>query len=111
MAIGSGHKYIALSNESSANEATVSGTQINHQYSKSFDFEDDFRTYSKASMHSDLPTSAYCAHSTNYKIAGLSANKSSILHILKVAMWAVKRIRGAVVALNACLPGSCLRRT
>lgn len=54
VAIGSGHKYIALSNESSANEATVAGTQINHQYSKSLEFEDDFRTYSKASMHSDL---------------------------------------------------------
>jgi hypothetical protein len=36
---------IALSNESSANEATVQGTSINHQYSKSFAFEKDFREY------------------------------------------------------------------
>jgi len=36
---------IALSNESSANEATVIGTNINHQYSKSFEFENDFRNY------------------------------------------------------------------
>ncbi len=36
---------IALSNESSANEATVPDTNINHQYSKSFEFEHDFRTY------------------------------------------------------------------
>ena len=40
-----GIKYIALSNESSANEATVEGTNINHQYSKSFEFESDFREY------------------------------------------------------------------
>lgn len=38
-------KYIALSNESSANESTVAGTNINHQYSKSFEFEKDFRDY------------------------------------------------------------------
>lgn len=36
---------IALSNEASANEATVHGTNINHQYSKSFEFEEDFRQY------------------------------------------------------------------
>jgi len=36
---------IALSNESSANESTVPGTDVNHQYSKSFEFEQDFRKY------------------------------------------------------------------
>lgn len=40
-----GLKYIALSNESSANEPYVDGTQINHQYSKSTEFERDFRDY------------------------------------------------------------------
>lgn len=40
-------KYIALSNESSANESNVSGTKINHQYSKSTEFENDFRNYTK----------------------------------------------------------------
>ncbi len=38
-------KYIALSNESSASEATIPGTKINHQYSKSIEFESDFRDY------------------------------------------------------------------
>ena len=42
---GTGSKYIALSNESSANESTVPGTDINHQYSKSIAFERDFREY------------------------------------------------------------------
>lgn len=45
-------KYIALSNESSANEANVSGTEINHQYSKSTEFEADFRCYTKKYFNS-----------------------------------------------------------
>ena len=40
-----GIKNIALSNESSANESTVEDTIINHQYSKSYEFETDFRYY------------------------------------------------------------------
>lgn len=36
---------IALSNENSANESTVKGESINHQYSKSIEFERDFREY------------------------------------------------------------------
>lgn len=40
-----GRKYIVLSNEDSANEANVAGTNINHQYSKSIEFEKDFREY------------------------------------------------------------------
>ncbi|MDR1006143.1 MAG: UDP-N-acetylmuramoyl-L-alanine--D-glutamate ligase [Bacteroidales bacterium] len=38
-------RYIALSNELSANESTVKEKEINHQYSKSLDFENDFRRY------------------------------------------------------------------
>lgn len=45
-----GLKYIALSNESSANESYVEGTAINHQYSKSTEFERDFREYCKHSF-------------------------------------------------------------
>ena len=40
-----GRKNIILSNESSANQATVFGTSINHQYSKTYEFENDFREY------------------------------------------------------------------
>ncbi len=42
-----GKKYIALSNESSANETYVSNTEVNHQYSKSTEFERDFREYTE----------------------------------------------------------------
>lgn len=49
-----GIPYVALSNESSANEATVQGTDVNHQYSKSFEFECDFRSYEKEYIHSGV---------------------------------------------------------
>ena len=38
-------KYIALSNEDSANESNVNNEKINHQYSKTIEFENDFREY------------------------------------------------------------------
>ncbi len=40
-------KYIILSNESSANESNVRDLKVNHQYSKSFEFENDFNEYTK----------------------------------------------------------------
>ena len=47
-----GVKYIALSNESSANESTVEGSTVNHQYSKSFRFEKAFHDYEAAHIGS-----------------------------------------------------------
>lgn len=49
-----GAENIVLSNESSANEATVSGSDVNHQYSKSYTFERDFTDYVRAYI--GLPT-------------------------------------------------------
>jgi len=50
----SGHRHIALSNESSANEPTIPGTDVNHQYSKSFAFESDFREYVRKYISEDF---------------------------------------------------------
>ncbi|MBR2246500.1 MAG: hypothetical protein IKG58_01125 [Bacilli bacterium] len=49
-----GFKYIVLSNEASANEASVKGTNINHQYSKSLTFENDFREYTNKYLIKDI---------------------------------------------------------
>lgn len=38
-------RYIVLSNEASANESTVKDSTVNHQYSKTFEFEMDFNNY------------------------------------------------------------------
>ena len=47
-------KYITLSNESSANESNVIGQKINHQYSKSFEFEEDFRKYVNKYLNTEV---------------------------------------------------------
>lgn len=52
----SGTRNVALSNENSANESTVLGSTVNHQYSKSYEFEQDFRAY----------VSAYISPAFNY---------------------------------------------
>lgn len=44
-AVLTGKKHIVLSNENSANEPSVPGTDFNHQYSKSVEFEADFREF------------------------------------------------------------------
>ena len=54
LAVVSGKKNVALSNESSANEATVIGSDVNHQYSKSYEFEADFREYVKKQLSKEV---------------------------------------------------------
>ncbi len=49
-----GKKYIPLSNERSANEPSVLGTTFNHQYSKSFEFEEDFSDYIQEYLTKDI---------------------------------------------------------
>ncbi len=50
----SNRKYIVLSNEGSANEPTIIGTNINHQYSKTYEFEMDFYEYTKKYFKIDI---------------------------------------------------------
>lgn len=54
MAYLTNRKYIVLSNEGSANEPTVIGTNINHQYSKTYEFERDFYEYTKKYFNIDI---------------------------------------------------------
>ena len=70
----SGIPNVALSNENSANESTVKGSYVNHQYSKSLEFEDDFRRYVVGSVEcvadstqaQMLPTVHYPLPTYNY---------------------------------------------
>lgn len=57
---------VALSNESSANESTVLGTSVNHQYSKSLEFENDFRRFCSLPAKEELPTTHYPLPTYNY---------------------------------------------
>jgi len=47
-------KYIVLSNESSANETTVYNSEINHQYSKTIQFEKDLQQYIKENISDEM---------------------------------------------------------
>ena len=71
--VGSGSKYIALSNESSANESTVPGTDINHQYSKSIEFERDFRDYVSQHLSEEIQYFSFLRPLNEMQIASLFA--------------------------------------
>jgi UDP-N-acetyl-alpha-D-muramoyl-L-alanyl-L-glutamate epimerase len=66
-----GRSDIILSNESSANEATVPGTTINHQYSKTIAFEKDFRAYSMTFISHGFNYFSLLRPLTEYQIARL----------------------------------------
>lgn len=66
-----GINEIALSNESSANEPSIPGTKINHQYSKSFEFENDFRGYLASYISRDINYYSYLRPLNELQIAGL----------------------------------------
>lgn len=66
-------KYIALSNESSANESSVAGSYVNHQYSKSFEFESDFRNYYKKYITNDIEYFSFLRPLSELQIACLFA--------------------------------------
>jgi UDP-N-acetyl-alpha-D-muramoyl-L-alanyl-L-glutamate epimerase len=69
----SGYRHIALSNESSANEPTVAGTDVNHQYSKSFAFEKDFRNYVHEYLSEDFNYFSFLRPLSELQIARLFA--------------------------------------
>lgn len=73
VAFGSRSRYIALSNENSANEATVPGTNINHQYSKSIEFERDFRNYVAENLSDEVQYFSFLRPLSELQIAKLFA--------------------------------------
>lgn len=66
--------YIALSNESSANESTVPGSTVNHQYSKSFRFERDFHEYEALYLKSGTYYFSLLRPLSEFQIAALFAS-------------------------------------
>jgi hypothetical protein len=67
----SGNKYIVLSNETSANETTVKDSFVNHQYSKSYEFEQDFGRYFESLTDSDIHYFSFLRPLTELQIAWL----------------------------------------
>ncbi len=67
------YKYIVLSNEKSANlsNTTWKKLDINHQYSKSLEYEEDFREYVKDSIWGDIKYFSLLKWFYEFKIAEL----------------------------------------
>jgi hypothetical protein len=79
----SGRKHIALSNESSANESTVEGTSVNHQYSKSFEFEKDFREYYLKYITEDINYFSFLRPINELQIVKLFVKNSKYFPVFK----------------------------
>ena len=78
-----GKKYIALSNENSANESNVIGEKINHQYSKSFEFECDFEDYSNKYLKAPVKYFSFLRPLNELQIAKLFAKHEKYFSTFK----------------------------
>lgn len=74
---------VLLSNESSANEATVIGSEVNHQYSKSFEFESDFRNYVHQHLSSNFNYYSFLRPLSELQIAALFSKLKTYHPIFK----------------------------
>jgi len=72
-AILRGKQNVILSNENSANEPTLefNGVPVNHQYSKSLEFETDFQSYVHTHISSDVNYFSFLRPLSELKIAEL----------------------------------------
>ncbi|MCX6231183.1 MAG: hypothetical protein NTZ33_06530 [Bacteroidetes bacterium] len=78
-----GKRHIALSNESSANESTVENSTVNHQYSKSYEFESDFRNYTEKYISSGFNYFSFLRPLSELQIASLFAKYSKYFSSFK----------------------------
>jgi len=78
-----GYGHVALSNENSANEATVIGTSVNHQYSKSLEFEDDFRQYVRKFVSPDFDYFSFLRPLSELQIAMLFAENRQYFDVFR----------------------------
>jgi hypothetical protein len=75
-----GRQDILLSNESSANEVTVPGTKINHQYSKSVEFEKDFKEYYHGNISPDFNYFSFLRPLSEIQIARIFSGMPNFFH-------------------------------
>jgi len=78
-----GKENIILSNESSANEPTVIGTNINHQYSKTYEFECDFMNYMNKFIKLDIKYFSLLRGLSEFNIARLFAHYKKYHKVFK----------------------------
>ena len=78
-----GLKYIVLSNESSANESTVVGMDVNHQYSKSFEFEKDFHEYEERYLRTGQYYFSFLRPLAEFQIAKMFVSHRKYLSVFR----------------------------
>lgn len=76
-------KYIVLSNEDSANESTVAGQSVNHQYSKSFEFEQDFHNYEKLCLKTGAYYFSFLRPLSEFQIAKMFVSHRKYLPVFR----------------------------
>jgi len=76
-------EYIILSNENSANESTVVGTSVNHQYSKTYEFENDFYEYSSKFLKLPIKYFSLLRPLNEYQIAYLFSSYKKYHKVFK----------------------------
>lgn len=79
----SSKRYVALSNENSANESNIIGKKINHQYSKSFEFECDFEEYSNKYLKAPVKYFSFLRPLNELQIAKIFSKKEKYHSIFK----------------------------
>lgn len=78
-----GLKYIVLSNEASANESTVVGEEVNHQYSKSFEFERDFHEYEQNYLKTGIYYFSFLRPLAEFQIAKMFVSHKKYLPVFR----------------------------
>jgi hypothetical protein len=68
-----GKQNVCLSNEASANEPTIKGSSVNHQYSKTFEFEQDFKYYMDSYLTRQVHYFSLLRPLSELQIAGIFA--------------------------------------
>ncbi|MCH3961307.1 MAG: hypothetical protein LKF53_03890 [Solobacterium sp.] len=76
-------KYITLSNEASANESTIKGSSVNHQYSKTFAFEQDFNQYAKRYLTDEIHYFSLLRPLSELQIAGIFTKLKKYLPVFR----------------------------
>ncbi len=91
------YKYIAFSNERSSNEGNVKyrGKTINHQWSKSFEFEEKFRSYSKKYLAKDIEYFSFLRPLYEIQIAKLFSKYPKYFPVFLSCNEAYKTASGA----------------
>ena len=83
MAYLTNKKYIILSNEGSSNEGNVKGQNINHQYSKTYEYECDFNYYTDKYFSLNIKYFSFLRPLSEFQIAKVFSNFKAYHEVFK----------------------------